>query len=63
MKCCAWLVWSAVLAVCVGCSAEATKRAAYESMKNKTDMDCRSRPGASCPEPKSYDDYQRDMKK
>jgi hypothetical protein len=46
-----------------GCSSEMTKRAAYESLKNKADMDCRKNPGAQCPEQKSYDEYQRDLNK
>ncbi len=45
------------------CCAETAKRAAYESLQNKSDMDCRSNPGATCPEKQSYDDYQRDLKK
>jgi hypothetical protein len=47
--------------VSFGCSSEMTKRAAYESLKNKADMDCRKNPGAQCPEQKSYDEYQRDL--
>ncbi len=45
------------------CSAETVKRAAYDSLQNKSDMDCRSDPGAKCPEKQSYDEYQRDLKK
>jgi len=47
----------------VGCSSEMTKRAAYDSLRNKADMDCRQNPGATCPEQKSYDEYQRDLNK
>ncbi len=44
------------------CSAERTKRAAYDSLQNRSEMDCRSRPGADCPEKQSYDEYRRDLK-
>ncbi len=40
-----------------------TKWAAYDSLQNKSDMYCRSNPGATCPEKQSYGDYQRDLKK
>ncbi len=56
----------AVLALALlafGCSSEMAKRAAYDSMKNKAEMDCRQNPGATCPEQKSYDEYQRDLNK
>jgi len=43
------------------CSAETIKQSAYGTLQNKADMDCRSQPGAKCPEQKSYDEYQRDL--
>ncbi len=45
------------------CSAERARRAANDTLQNMSDMDCRSKPGADCPEKQSYDDYQRDLKK
>ncbi len=45
------------------CSADTSRRAAYDSLQNMSDMDCRSNPGANCPEKQSYDEYQRDLKK
>ena len=34
----------------------------YESLQNMSESECRSRPGASCPEGPSYDQYQRDLR-
>jgi hypothetical protein len=52
----------AILLLTFGCSSEMAKRSAYESMQNKAQMDCQQRPGAACPEQKSYDEYQRSLK-
>jgi hypothetical protein len=59
------IIFLLLLLSCVlpACSSEMAKRSAYESMKNKSDMDCRAQPGASCPEPQSYDEYQKELKK
>lgn len=45
-----------------GCSSDIAKRTAYESLQNKAQMDCQQNPGSACPEKKSYDDYQRELK-
>lgn len=52
-----------IIVMLPACSAEMAKRAAYDSLQNKSDMDCRSNPGENCPEKKSYDEYQRDLNK
>lgn len=57
------LLLSAILLIFCGCTAEVVKRSAYETLQNKADMDCRSNPGAKCPEKQSYDEYQRDLNK
>jgi len=46
-----------------GCSSEAAKRTAYESLQYKAQMDCQEHPGSACPDKKSYDDYQRSLDK
>ena len=46
-----------------GCSSEMAKRAAYDSLRNKAQMDCQHDPGAPCPDNKSYDEYQRGLDK
>jgi len=52
----------AILFILPACSAETIKRSAYDTLQNMSDMDCRSKPGANCPEQKSYDEYQKDLK-
>jgi hypothetical protein len=52
-----------IIVMLPACSAETARRAAYDSLQNKSDMDCRSNPGANCTETKSYDEYQRDLNK
>jgi hypothetical protein len=53
---------SAVVFVVVsGCSSEMAKRSAYESLQNKSQIDCQQNPGSACPEQKSYDEYQRSL--
>jgi hypothetical protein len=46
-----------------GCSSEMAKRAAYESMQNKAQMDYRQHPGSACLENENYVDYQRSLNK
>ncbi len=53
----------AVIFLSAGCSVETAKRAAYDSLQNMSDMNCRDKPGADCREQQSYDDYQRALKK
>ena len=48
-------------AVC-GCSAEDVKRAGYGSLQYIGDQQCQMQYSSECPEPDSYDDYQRKRK-
>jgi hypothetical protein len=57
LLCCASFV------VLSGCSTESAKRGTYDLLQNKSDMDCRSNPGANCPEHRGYDEYQRNLNK
>ncbi len=63
MKAAVFCLLSIMIFTLPACNAEMTKRAAYDSLQNKSEMDCRSNPGATCPGKQSYDDYQRDLKK
>ena len=53
----------AIIFLLPACSAETAKRAGYNTLQNMSDRDCRSKPGANCPDRQSYDDYQRDRNK
>jgi hypothetical protein len=46
-----------------GCSSEAAKRTAYETLQNVREQECLKNPSASeCGKRDSYDDYQRKRK-
>jgi hypothetical protein len=45
-----------------GCSSDSAQRAAYETLQNVGQQDCRKNPSADCPKRESYDDYQRKRK-
>jgi hypothetical protein len=55
------VVMISIFLVVAGCSSEMAKRAAYESLQNKAQIDCQQNPGSGCPEKKSYDEYQRSL--
>ena len=55
------IAYAAILLLSFGCSSEMAKRATYETLQNKSQMDCQQQPGSACPEKKSYDEYQRSL--
>jgi hypothetical protein len=55
--------WVNVLIVAVlftGCSADAAKRTAYETLQNIHQRECMSNSALDCGQRESYDDYQRE---
>ncbi len=52
-----------VIAVLVsGCSTDAAKRTAYETLQNVRDRECMKNPSVSCEKRETYEDYQRRRK-
>ncbi len=49
-----------VLLLSQGCSADSIKRTVYDIFQNWGDQDCHRDPGRECPEPQSYEEYQRE---
>jgi hypothetical protein len=54
------MAMSAVLLT--ACSGRQVKMTIYEALQNKTDQQCK-KPGADCPEPMSYEEYEKARKK
>ena len=48
-----------IVVLASACTRDGAKRVLYDSLQHKAQMDCRQNPGAVCPEPESYDTYQR----
>lgn len=60
----ACLLCLAIIALVSGCSSEAAKRTAYETLQNIHDQDCLKDPNSpsECRKRDSYEDYQRQQK-
>ncbi|MGB9093287.1 MAG: hypothetical protein WCB93_04175 [Gallionella sp.] len=56
------LLLLATIAILSGCSSEAAKRTAYETMQNVREQECLKNPAMDCGKRGSYDDYQRQRK-
>ncbi len=52
----------AITVLASGCSAEAAKRTAYETLQNVGERECMKNPSASCEKRETYDDYERRRK-
>lgn len=53
------MVFLAMIAILSGCSSEAAKRTAYETMQNVREQECLKNPAMDCGKRGSYEDYQR----
>lgn len=62
MKAVTGILFISILLIAQGCSKETVKRAAYDSGQLVGQQQCRSEFSADCPEPDSYDEYQRKRK-
>jgi hypothetical protein len=51
-----------VLVLAAGCSGDAARRTAYETVQDAGQRDCRQYPAVECPQRETYDDYQRHRK-
>lgn len=49
-----------VVLLCQGCTADSFKRTVYDIFQNWGDQNCHRDPGRECPEPQSYEEYQRE---
>lgn len=49
-----------VILLCQGCSRETFQRTVYDTVQNWGEQNCQRDPGRECPEPQSYDEYQRE---
>ena len=56
------LMLLATIAILSGCSSEAAKRAAYETMQNAREQECLKNPAMDCGKRGNYEDYQRQRK-
>ena len=56
------LLFLATIAILSGCSSEAAKRTAYETMQNVREQECLKNPSMDCGKRGSYEDYQRQRK-
>ncbi|MCG6934177.1 MAG: hypothetical protein LJE57_11110 [Gallionella sp.] len=56
------LLFMATIPVLSGCSSEAVKRAAYETMQNAREQECLKNPAMDCGKRGNYEDYQRQRK-
>ncbi|MGA7594741.1 MAG: hypothetical protein WCA64_06040 [Gallionella sp.] len=56
------LLFMATIAILSGCSSEAAKRTAYETMQNVREQECLKNPAMDCGKRGSYEDYQRQRK-
>ncbi len=56
------LLFLAMIAILSGCSSEAAKRTAYETMQNVREQECLKNPAMDCGKRESYEDYQRQRK-
>ena len=52
----------ALLALASGCSTEALRRAAYETMQNVGQQECEKSMSSDCEKRVGYDQYQRERK-
>jgi hypothetical protein len=51
-----------IVALTAGCSSEAAKRTAYETLQNVHEQECLKNPSADCRKRDSYEDYERQRK-
>jgi hypothetical protein len=56
------LLFPAIIVILSGCSSEAAKRAAYETMQNVREQECLKNPAMDCGKRGNYEDYQRQRK-
>ena len=52
----------AIIALTTGCSSDAAKRTAYETMQNVRQQECLKNPSLNCEKRGSYEDYERKRK-
>ena len=48
-----------VFMMLTGCSSDTVKRNAYQSVQTMEQRECLKTPGADCPEPQSYNKYEK----
>ena len=53
------MLFSFVLSNVVACSSESVKRGTYESLKSMERQECLKDPARECPEPESYNQYEK----
>jgi hypothetical protein len=51
-----------IIAQTAGCSTDAAKRTAYETLQNVREQECLRNPSSDCGKRDSYEDYQRKRK-
>ena len=56
------VLFLAIITILSGCSSEAAKRTAYETMQNVREQECLKNPAMDCGKRGSYEDYQRQRK-
>ncbi len=49
----------AIVVLVSGCSTDAAKRTAFETLQNVRDRECMRNPSVSCEKRETYDDYER----
>ena len=52
----------AIIALTTGCSSDAAKRTAYETLQNVRQQECLKNPSLECEKRESYEDYERKRK-
>lgn len=56
------LLCVALIAIASGCSSDAAKRTAYETLQNAHEQECMRNPAMKCEKRKSYDEYKQKRK-
>jgi hypothetical protein len=58
----AGLLCLAIVALTAGCSSDAARRTAYETLQNVREQECLKNPAMDCGKRDSYEDYERQRK-